>query len=92
MNASVFLNTDYIEDICLAVSKMHGSERRSFIAEMILKFPVHASDGDDRKIFPRIIRESYSICLSSIRSINHPFRNPPGNQFGHKIAPHDDIK
>ena len=31
------LNTDYIEDIRSAATKMHGSERRSFMAEMTLK-------------------------------------------------------
>ena len=29
--------SDYIEDIRSAAAKMHGSERRSFMAEMTLK-------------------------------------------------------
>ena len=38
MKVYVSLNPDYIEDIRLAVSKMHGSERRSFMAEMTVKY------------------------------------------------------
>jgi len=37
MNSLKLLNNDYIEDIRSAVTKMHGSERRSFMAEMTLK-------------------------------------------------------
>ena len=36
--ASEFLNPDYIGDIRFAASKMHGAERRSFAAEMTLKY------------------------------------------------------
>lgn len=45
MKSSVLLTTDYIEDICLAVSKMHGYERRSYMAEMTLKY----CDGKSRR-------------------------------------------
>lgn len=45
MKVPVLLNTDYIEDICLAVSKMHGYERRSYMAEMTLKY----CDGNSRR-------------------------------------------
>ena len=38
MKAPVLLHTDYIEDICFAVSKMHGYERRSYMAEMTVKY------------------------------------------------------
>ena len=38
MKASVSLNADYIEDIRFAVSKMHGYERRSYMAEMTVKY------------------------------------------------------
>ncbi len=45
MKSSVLLDTDYIEDICLAVSKMHGYERRSYMAEITVKY----CDGKSRR-------------------------------------------
>jgi len=45
MNISKLLHTDYIEDICFAVSKMHGHERRSYMAEMTMKY----CEGSSRK-------------------------------------------
>ncbi len=38
MKSLKLLNTDYIENIRFAATKMHGSERRSFMAEMTLKY------------------------------------------------------
>jgi hypothetical protein len=45
MKVPVLLNADYTEDICPAVSKMHGYERRSYMAEMTLKH----CDGNSRR-------------------------------------------
>ncbi|MEZ4526390.1 MAG: hypothetical protein R2941_10765 [Desulfobacterales bacterium] len=38
MKSSVLSGTDYIENIFPAVSKMHGYERCSYMAEMTIKY------------------------------------------------------
>ena len=38
INSSQFLTDSQIEDLRLAASKMHGAERRSFLAEMTVKY------------------------------------------------------
>jgi hypothetical protein len=45
LKAYILLNPDYIEDIRLAASKMHGYERRSYMAEMTIKY----CDGKSRR-------------------------------------------
>ncbi len=50
MKVPVLLYSDYIEDIRPAVSKIHGYERRSYMAETVLKH----CEGNRRRSLKKI--------------------------------------